>query len=69
MSQNHEVEGLPIDLSFGEGIDPTDWRNMPDPDGDDDEAVENDEYVPTPKYVIDTLGFDPDEFDVGGEQD
>lgn len=69
MDQEYDVEGLPIGLSFAGDIDPTDWRNMPDPDGEDEEAVENDEDIPTPKYVMDTLGFDPDEFNVGGEQD
>lgn len=37
--------------------DPTDWRNLPDPEGDN----ENDEDLPCPQFVIDTLGFDPDE--------
>jgi len=39
------------------GSDPTNWRNMPDPEEDN----ENDEDVPCPKFVKDVLGFDPDE--------
>ena len=38
--------------------DPANWRNLPDPDEGDDG---NDEDLPTQQYVIDMLGFDPDD--------
>ncbi len=38
--------------------DPSNWRNLPDSDPTDD-----DQDIPTPKYVKDVLGFDPDEED------
>lgn len=38
--------------------DPANWRNLPDSDLTDD-----DEDVPTPRYVKDVLGFDPDDED------
>ncbi len=41
--------------------DPANWRNLPDPEEENEEDIENDVDVPTPQYVIDMLGFDPDE--------
>ena len=46
--------GMESDLPFN----PADWRNHPDPDGDEDFE---DEERPTPQYVIDLLGFVPGE--------
>ena len=58
----HSVDGLPIDLSWPSGIDPSRWRDMVGHDNDDD--YENDEEEePTEQHVIDQLGFDPDELD------
>jgi hypothetical protein len=49
------VYDLESDVEW-DGVDPTDWRNLPDEDADDDDVDE-----PTPPYVEDVLGFDPDE--------
>lgn len=53
---------MTVTPTWSEGVDPSDWRNLPDEDGDDD-ALDRDESLPTPQYVIDVLGFDPDEED------
>lgn len=53
------LDGLPVDLAFPAGIDPADWRNLPDEDGEDEDE---DEDAPTPAYVVSVLGFDPNEF-------
>jgi hypothetical protein len=39
-----------------DGVDPADWRDLPD-DGDEDD----DEDLPAEQWLIDVLGFDPDE--------
>lgn len=56
-----------VEPTWVEGVDPTDWRNLPDEDGDDD-ALDRDESLPTPQYVIDVLGFDPDDEDWDEEE-
>lgn len=53
-----EIEGLNSVVSWPDHVPVTDWRKQPDPDPDDEG---NDEDIPTPQYVIDILGFDPDE--------
>lgn len=45
-------------LDFG-ATDPRQWRDLPDPEEANEEAIENDVEVPASQYVIDTLGFDP----------
>ena len=45
-------------LDFG-AIDPMDWRNLPDPEEENEEATEDDVETPAPQFVIDLLGFDP----------
>lgn len=46
------------------GVDPNDWRNQPDPDGEQDDLLDmDDEDLPAPNYVVELLGFDPDEED------
>ena len=50
------VYDLDSDVEW-DGVDPADWRNLPDEDGDEDDDVEE----PTPEYVEEVLGFDPDE--------
>ena len=59
MTKFNAVKGLPVDLYWPETVDPENWRNQPDPDGEE----ENDEEVETPSYIISILGFNPDEFD------
>ncbi|MEL0117212.1 MAG: hypothetical protein VW739_05820 [Pelagibacteraceae bacterium] len=55
------VYDLEADVEFEEELD---WREVVDPDGKNDEALDNDdEDQPTPEYVIDALGFDPDKED------
>lgn len=61
MSQSYELE-TDADISWPEGVNPEDWRNLPDVDGDD-ESLDNDESLPCPQYVEDILGFDPDDED------
>lgn len=39
-------------------VDPNDWRDLPD-----SEPTDDDEDIPTSRYVKDVLGFDPDEED------
>lgn len=39
-------------------VDPAGWRDLPD-----SEPTDEDEDVPTSRYVKDVLGFDPDEED------
>ena len=56
-----------VEPTWVEGVDPADWRNLPDEDGDDD-ALDRDESLPTPQYVIDVLGFDPDDEDWDEEE-
>ena len=63
MSQSYELE-TDSDISWPEGVDPENWRNLPDVDGDD-ESLDNDEPLPCPQYVKDILGFDPDDEDWG----
>ena len=41
-----------------EGIDPTKWRDHPEPPGMDDDN--DDVEGPTPQFLLDILGFDPD---------
>jgi len=54
----HPVEGVPVSVGWG-GLDPTDWRNMPEPSEEEEEAAvdavlgvhlswEEDEVVPEP---------------------
>jgi hypothetical protein len=57
----HEVLGMNSDLHFPSNVDPEEWRNQPDPDGTDDEALDNDDDLPAQSYIISALGFDPDE--------
>lgn len=47
-------------IDFGD-IDPMDWRNLPDPEEENEAALENDDQVPASQFVIQTLGFDPNE--------
>lgn len=61
MSQSYELE-TDADISWPEGVNPEDWRNLPDVDGDD-ESLDNDESLPCPQYVEDILGFNPDDED------
>ena len=59
MSKTYSLE-TDADISWVDGVDPEDWRNLPDIDGDD-ESLDNDESLPCPQYVEDILGFDPDD--------
>lgn len=53
------IEGLEVDVGWADGVDPSSWRNRPDPDGDfEDDDVED---RPCPKWVEAILGFDPDD--------
>lgn len=52
------VHGLPVDAEW-DGVDSKDWRDLPDADGE----LENDEDAPAPEYVVEVLGFDPDDED------
>jgi hypothetical protein len=56
-NDSYEPE-LDLVLSWEEGDDPANWRNLPDPDPELDEDPDD---IPSPDYVVDTLGFDPDE--------
>lgn len=53
-----DVYDLSVDVEWN-GINPNDWRSLPEPDGDQYEDDEDD--LPTPKYVVSILGIDPDE--------
>lgn len=57
----YELDGLPIDLHFPSNVDPEEWRSQPDPDGDDDEGLDDDQDLPAQSYIISALGFNPDE--------
>jgi hypothetical protein len=57
MAKVKEFELPGLTISWPEGIDPTDWRNI-DVDLDEDDA-DDDVEKPTPQYVVDILGFDP----------
>lgn len=46
------------DIEFADGVDPADWRNLPEPEQSDDD---DDEDLPITQDVLDILGFDPDE--------
>ena len=54
----HPIYDLPAEASWEGGIDPRDWRNLPEPEGDE---YDDDEDMPAPQWLIDVLGFDPDE--------
>lgn len=50
------VDGLDAGVSWVD-YDPADWRNHPEPEGQDDE---NDEDAPVPRHVFAITGIDPD---------
>lgn len=60
--KTYDVHGVGVEQGFGEGIDPTGWRDEPDPDLQHatEEQIDNDEDAPTPDCVKMMLGFDPD---------
>ena len=59
--KTYDAHGM--EVGFGEGIDPASWRDQPDPDLQHatEEQLDNDENTPTPDYVKELLGFDPDD--------
>jgi hypothetical protein len=63
MSQEYELDTGNAVVSWVDGVDPEDWRNQPDPDGEDnDDALDMDDPdIPAEQWLIDILGFDPDE--------
>lgn len=69
MAKSYPVHGTNVEIEYGEGIDPTNWRNMSDPDyenGVTDDMLDNDtipDDQPTPLHVIAMLGFDPQYLD------
>lgn len=52
-----EVYDLEADVEF-QDTDPNNWRNMPVPDGDEND---DDDDTPAPDYVKSVLGLDPAE--------
>lgn len=62
----YKVDGLELDLTWPDEVDPTAWRRQPDPDG---EAAEDDDDLPASDYVKAILGFDPDELDDSSTKD
>jgi len=54
--ESNRVEGLEVAVSWT-GIDPEDWRDRLDPDGD--VGNEDDDDQDWPKELSQVLGFDP----------
>ena len=57
-------------LSFPKSASPNNWRNLPDDKGNERDLENDPTDLPTPQYVIDMIGFDPDdEEDLIGNED
>lgn len=61
MSKEYELETGSV-VSWIDGVDPEDWRDEADDEDQYEDALDlDDEDVPTPQYIIDILGFNPDD--------